>query len=72
MPVRKFRSVAEAEQAKQILPGSAEFSRAVRAVFWIAATFSPARNVPPPGVYKFRSLEEAQARKKAWTHGRDE
>jgi len=71
MPVRKFRSLAEAEQAKRILPGSVEFSRAVRAVFWIAATFSPTRNAPP-GVYKFHSLEEAQARKKTWAHDRDE
>ena len=71
MPVRKFPSLAEAEQAKRILPGSVEFSRAVRAVFWIAATLSPMRNAPP-GVYKFRSLEEAQAQKKAWARGRDE
>jgi hypothetical protein len=71
MPVRKFRSVEEMEQGKWIPPGSEEFSRAVRAVFWIAATFSPLRKVPP-GVHKFRSIEEAQARKKTWALGRDE
>lgn len=70
MPVRKFRSLSEAKQAKRILPGSVEFSRALRSVFWIAATFAPVQKAPP-GVYKFRSLEEAQTRKKTWARGPD-
>jgi hypothetical protein len=65
MSVRKFHSLEEAEQSKRILPGSAQFSRAVHAVFGIAATFSPLRDAPP-GVHKFRTLAEAQAQKKAW------
>jgi hypothetical protein len=71
MPVRKFRSLLEVEPAKRILPGSVEFSRALRSVFWLAATFAPVQKAPP-GVHKFRCLEEAQARKKAWARGRDE
>ncbi len=71
MPVRKFHSIAEANQPKRFGPGTVEFSRALRAVFWIAATFAPPRIVPP-GVHKFRNIEEAQARKKSWQAARTE
>jgi hypothetical protein len=67
VPVRKYRSLEEAVKSVRLVPGSAEFSRALRAVFWIAGRFGPSRKAPP-GVHKFRSIEEAQARKKGWAH----
>jgi len=69
MPVRKFRSFSEAVQQKGLAPGTEEFSCALRAVFWLAAKFAP-RQVSPPGVHKFRSIEEAQARRKSWQYPR--
>ena len=66
MPVQKFRSVAEAGNASRIKPGTVEFSRRLRSVFWMAARFAPSPK-SPPGVYKFRSIEESQTRKKAWS-----
>ena len=68
MPVRKYRSLMDVEPAKRFLPGSVELSRALRSVFWLSATFAPLQKAPP-GVHKFRCLEEAQARKKAWEEG---
>ena len=65
MPVRKYRSLEEAVTPVRLLPGSAEFSRALRAVFWMAGRFAPPAGIPP-GVHKFRSIEEAQARKRSW------
>lgn len=68
MPVRKYRTLADAGRARRIQPGSEEFSRALRTVFRLAAKFSPAQKFPP-GVYRFRSIEEAQAQRIAWTRG---
>ena len=65
MPVRKFRSLSEAALAERFRPGTVEFSCALHCVFWMAARFAPPRKAPP-GVHKFRSIEEAQARKRAW------
>ena len=65
MPIQKFRSLLEASRALRVRPGTAEHSRALRSVFWMAAQFAPERQLPP-GVFKFRSIEEAQAQRKAW------
>ena len=65
MVVRKFHSLSEATQAKRLQPGTAEFSQALRSVFWMANKFAPHRQLPP-GIHKFRSIEEAQASKKSW------
>jgi hypothetical protein len=67
MPVQKFRSLAEAGSTCRLQPGTVEFSRRLRAVFWMAAQFSPSRQIPP-GVHKFRSIEESQTSKTAWNH----
>jgi len=69
MPVQKFRSLLEAGKKKRFQPGTAEFSNALRSVFWMAARFAPPQKLPP-GVYKFRSIEQAQAQKKAWACGK--
>ena len=65
LPIRKFHSLDEAHRAQRIVPGTAEHSRALRSVFWMAARFAPDR-MPPPGVHKYRSVEEAQAQRKLW------
>ena len=65
MPIQKFRSLTEARHALRIHAGTAEHSRALRAVFWMASHFAPPRKISP-GVYKFRSIEEAQAHRKSW------
>ncbi len=69
MAVLKFRSLSEAGQQERLAPGTQEFSRGLRAVFWMAAKFAP-QAMAPPGVHKFRSIEEAQARKKSWQYPR--
>lgn len=67
MPIHKFRSLSEAGRATQLLPRTDEFSRALRSVFWMAARFASAQKCPP-GVHKFRTIEEAQEQKKLWAH----
>jgi hypothetical protein len=69
MPIRKFHTLAEAGRLQKLRPGSEEFSRALRGVFKLAARFAPAQKLPP-GVYKFRSIEQAQAQKNAWIPGK--
>ena len=65
MPIQKFRSLADARKALHFRAGTPEHFRAVRSVFWLAARLAPQRSYPP-GVYKFRSIEEAQAQRKLW------
>jgi hypothetical protein len=65
MSVRKFRTLAEAGRTIRIEPGTGEFSNALRAVFQMASRLAPPRKFPP-GVYKFRNMEEARAQKLAW------
>ena len=58
MPVQKFRSIEEMNNARPInSPGSDSFERFLRlcARYWAIA---PKRY--PRGVFKFRSIEEAQ------------
>ncbi len=65
MPIRKYRTLSEAGRSERLQPGTPEFSRTLRCVFRMAACFAPPTK-PPPGVHKFRSIEDAQARKKEW------
>lgn len=65
MPIRKFRSLSEADKIKRFRPGTEEFSHALRSVFGMAAILAPHR-LAPPGVFKFRSIEEAQDWNKSW------
>ena len=65
MPVRKFRASAVAD-----LPAGVRFKHsdavlAARAVHRLSEIFSPIHSFPP-GVYRFRNIEEAQAQKKSW------
>lgn len=65
MPVQKFRFIEEARKALRVEPGSLDHTRAVRSVFGIASLLGPPLRLPP-GVYRFRSIEEAQAQRRAW------
>lgn len=64
MPVRKFRDVSEMEDTLWRKPGDPELFRAIAAVWDFAA-----RTVPrhfPPGVYRHRSIEDAEALREKW------
>ena len=58
MPVQRFRSAEEMAAAPVLVPSGEGFERFVRhcARFWRVAP-----RVYPSGVYRFRSIEEAQA-----------
>ena len=66
MPICKFHTLAEAGRAAKLDPGTEAFSRALYSVFRLAALFAPPQKLPP-GVHKYRSIEEAQAQRIAWT-----
>ena len=61
MTVQKFRSIGEMNDAKTPMPERADFDRFVRhcARYW---AISPRKF--PRGVFKFRTLAEAQAARK--------
>jgi len=63
MPVRQFRSVAEMSQAP-LAPLDPRNIRLACDLSSVAARMRPVR--VPPGVYKHRSLEEAQRLRHAW------
>jgi len=65
MPVYRFRSVDEMGELAWLEPGSAEFARAIRRVWSLAASLAPW--TAPPGVHRFRSTAEASA----WREERD-
>lgn len=58
MPVRKFRSAEEMNRPVWREPGSAQLLQAIRDVWEFGRLTSPRRF--RPGVYRHRSLEEAQ------------
>ena len=64
MPVRKYRSVEEMEGNTWREPGDPELFRAMKATW----TFSARTLQPrfPPGVYKHRSIEEAERLRGEW------
>ena len=54
MPVQKFRSIEEMNSAPVMSRGSEDFERFLR--YWAIAP-----RIYPRGVFKFRSVEDAQA-----------
>ena len=65
MPVRKYRSIEEMEDVLWTEPGSPEHGRAIQAVIELVNFFASKKQLPP-GVFKFRSIEEASAQREAW------
>lgn len=64
MPIRKFRDVCEMEGNTWLEPGSPELFETIRAAWDFAERTAPVRF--PRGVFKNRSIEEMQARRKKW------
>ena len=64
MPFKKLRSLQEAEEAVWREPGDPGLWQAVRGV-WKLSTRLFARQFPP-GVYKHRSIEDANRQREAW------
>ena len=63
MPIRKFRTLQDMEDSLWREPGP-ELWRAIDAVWSFAAETCPRRF--PPGVYRHRTLEEAQRQRDLW------
>ena len=64
MPVKKFRDVSEMEGNTWLDPGDPRLFDAMKAVWRLAALSATARF--PPGVYKHRSIEAANAQRQTW------
>jgi hypothetical protein len=64
MPVRKYRDISEMEDNTWHEPGSPEHFRAMRNTWAFAQRTLGYRF--PPGVYKHRSIEEAQRQREIW------
>jgi len=64
MPLRKFRSLQEMEDALWYSPGDPALALAIRRVWDFAARTAPRRF--PAGVHKHRSIESAQALRDQW------
>lgn len=63
MPIKKFRDVSEMTDT-WLPPGSPELARAIRNVWELARCVCPLHF--PPGVYKHRSVEDAEALRARW------
>lgn len=68
MPVKKLTSLDEAEDACWGEPGTPDLWRRIGAVWSFSRTVAPQSF--PPGVYKSRSMEEANARVAEWERQR--
>ncbi|MCB1034761.1 MAG: hypothetical protein KDD47_13095 [Acidobacteria bacterium] len=64
MPVRKFRDVSEMEENTWREPGTPELFRAIRELWEFSDRILRPRF--PPGVYKHRTLEEAEDQRQRW------
>jgi len=67
MPVQKFRSVEEMPESRRVQQGSAEhllrFRTAMLSTRLLASSF-------PPGVFRYASIEAANAEREAWVRRR--
>jgi len=64
MPVKKIRNLQEMEDSLWREPGDPELWRAIKAVWKFAEQTCPQRF--PPGVYKHRTIEDAQRQRDLW------
>jgi hypothetical protein len=65
MPIKKFRDISEMSDT-WLEPGSAELARAIHNVWDLANQLCPRHF--PPGVFKHRSIEDAEALREEWEH----
>lgn len=64
MPVRKLRSLEEAEDAVWRDPGDPRLWEVIRGVWGLSSRVFPRRF--PPGVHRHRSIEDANRQREAW------
>ncbi len=64
MPVRRLHSLDEAESAAWVEPGDPRLWVTIREVWRLADRLAPIRY--PPGVYRHRNIEDANAQTEAW------
>jgi hypothetical protein len=64
MPVRKYRSVEEMPEAAVGVPRDPENLKRACELSTAAVRFAPRRF--PPGVYRYRSLDQAWEQRQAW------
>ena len=64
MPVMRFRNVDEMGELAWLPQGSPELWRAIRRAWGLARALAPRR--VPPGVYRFRTMAEANAQRDEW------
>ena len=64
MPLRRFHSVADMPDENWNEPGSPELLEAIRTTWARAERLAPKRF--PPGVYRHRSVVDAQKLKEEW------
>jgi hypothetical protein len=64
MPVRKIHDLQEMEDSLWREPGDPQLWREIEAVWGFASRTCPQHF--PPGVYKHRSIEEAQRQREIW------
>jgi hypothetical protein len=64
MPIRKFRDVSEMEETLWHERADAALFRAIASVWDFAARTCPLTF--PPGVHRYRSIEEADADRERW------
>lgn len=69
MPVWKFRSFEEAERARWLPTADARLARRLRSL-WRTSWEMAGRFSLPRGVFKFHSIEEANAHREAWENER--
>jgi hypothetical protein len=65
MPVRKFHSVEEMRREQWIHADDPRLPDVIRTV-WQWGWEMAGRYMPPRGIFKFRSIEEAGAHRRAW------
>jgi hypothetical protein len=64
MPVQKFRSIADMPDTPRRLPGDPLLYRAIATV-WASGRAANPRQFPP-GVYRYRSIEEMNRASEQW------
>jgi len=64
MPVQKFRSIADMPDPPRRQPGDPALYKAIATVWESSRRANPRRF--PPGVYKFRSIEEMNRAQEQW------
>jgi hypothetical protein len=64
MPIQRFRDLDAAREALWLVPGDPRLCAKIRHVWSFAQRL--AKYPPPRGLWRFRSIEEANAHREAW------